>query len=76
MYAYTGGTLPLIPLSFIFSTDLLYAFALALHVILHYNYILVFEVTPYFIFSKISKKATFSIHFSFKYATHYRTLSL
>ena len=34
LFVYVGGALPLIPLSFIFTTDLWHAFALTLHAIL------------------------------------------
>ena len=46
MYAYTGGALPSITLSFIFATDSWHTFALTSHIILHQNYVLVLEVTP------------------------------
>ena len=77
LYASTGGAPPLIHLSFIFTTDFWHAFALILHAILHYNNILVFEVTLYHVISqKSQKKAALSILLGFYYATNYGTLSL
>ena len=38
LFVYAGGALPLIPLSFIFATDLWHAFALTLHAILRFRH--------------------------------------
>ena len=68
--------MPSVPLIFIFVNDLWHTFALTLHVLLHKNYILVWEGTPGIIYQKFKKITTLSISLGFNFATHYGTLSL